>query len=193
MNAYFDQNHGFGKYKNDAIQILRHTIDILNEFDIKYMLISGTLLGYVRHNDFIPWDDDIDILVDSTIRDKINLINDKYKNEVHILEIENHLIKFCKNDGIVINNEKWPFCDLFIYDIDEKTINFFGKKWPLEYFFPLKKVIFNSINTCIPYDAHYFLKINYGKSYLNYYKSPCYTHKDDKIINSVVTVHKNLL
>ncbi|MBO5421465.1 MAG: LicD family protein [Clostridia bacterium] len=47
--------------------ILGNLEDICNELGIKMVLQSGTCLGAVRHNGFIPWDDDIDVMM--TYRD----------------------------------------------------------------------------------------------------------------------------
>ena len=43
------------------LQVGKEVVKILDRHDIPYMLAYGTLLGAVRHQGFIPWDDDFDL------------------------------------------------------------------------------------------------------------------------------------
>ena len=43
------------------LEILRVIDAFCRKHDLKYSLYAGTLLGAVRHQGFIPWDDDLDI------------------------------------------------------------------------------------------------------------------------------------
>lgn len=44
-----------------SYELLKFFDNICNKYDLEYWLDFGTLLGAVRHEDFIPWDDDLDV------------------------------------------------------------------------------------------------------------------------------------
>jgi len=47
--------------QNYDLEILDYFISICRKLNINYVLLAGSVLGAVRHNGFIPWDDDIDV------------------------------------------------------------------------------------------------------------------------------------
>ena len=46
-----------------TLGILKKIIEICDEINVNYFLAYGSLIGAVRHGGFIPWDDDLDIVM----------------------------------------------------------------------------------------------------------------------------------
>lgn len=65
-------------HKNIMLDMLRITDAICKKHNIKYMLFAGTALGAVRHQGFIPWDDDLDIV----------MLRSEYNRFLEVAEIE---------------------------------------------------------------------------------------------------------
>jgi hypothetical protein len=66
--------------------LLRDVTRLLDGERIVYRLSGGTLLGFVRHKSFIPWDDDLDLHVDIGFRKY--LFGDEFANKAHEFDLE---------------------------------------------------------------------------------------------------------
>lgn len=56
---------------------------------IKYYLIAGSALGAVRHNGFIPWDDDIDVGLMREDYEKFLSLKDYFSSDYDVVNYEN--------------------------------------------------------------------------------------------------------
>lgn len=64
------------KLSLEAIQAKEYDIlcvfaDVCDKYQLRYALCGGTLLGAIRHKGFIPWDDDIDVVMPRTDYNKL--------------------------------------------------------------------------------------------------------------------------
>ena len=111
------------------------SLDILKDIDlvcrtnsIKYYVFFGTLIGVVRHKGFIPWDDDIDIVM---LREDYNRFLNIYKD---------------KGKYRLINFENEPKCPFMITRVSDdryQLISDYGPQYKIGTFvdvYPLDKV-----------------------------------------------------
>lgn len=85
----------FDESKKIMVEILSSIDKCCRENNINYSLCWGTLIGAIRHHGFIPWDDDIDVMMSRADYDRfLSLYNDsryeiftptKNKNFIQIL------------------------------------------------------------------------------------------------------------
>ena len=61
------------------LELLQQIADFCEKNNIKYFLAYGTLIGAIRHKGYIPWDDDIDIVMPRDDYDRfLELYNEAY-------------------------------------------------------------------------------------------------------------------
>ena len=88
------------------LEMVKEVDRICRKYDIPYFLYGGTLLGAIRHNGFIPWDDDLDV----------GLLRKDYQRLMKILpdELPEHMV-------------------LQTNDTDPNYFYFFGKAMPTRF------------------------------------------------------------
>ena len=112
--------------KQCELNILCYIDDVCRNNSIEYFLFGGTLIGAIRHNGFIPWDDDIDITLMRNDYERLIAIL-KQSNEFNLLypgmnEYYYQFAKLCdpktyvKEDGLPYVDGLGVWVDIFPLD-----------------------------------------------------------------------------
>ena len=78
------------KLQKAILEMYKDLLDVCNRYGITPYLIGGSALGAVRHEGFIPWDDDIDV---GMIREDYNRFLEVFETEMatqYILNAPNY-------------------------------------------------------------------------------------------------------
>lgn len=168
--------------------VIKYTTLFLEKHQIDYCIESGTLIGCVRHDGIIPWDNDIDIMIFKEGYFKLKtLMNEYNKHNFKILHV---------TPGFKLFYKDIAYGELFLYDYD-KNENIYRMAYPLinknglleptfitsdlyysnqrykkEDLFPTQMVLFEDFSVRAPYNIKEVLLTTYKKNLLECIYSP---------------------
>jgi phosphorylcholine metabolism protein LicD len=185
--------------KHQIIVVLRSMLQDLHSLfemaKITYWIDGGTLLGAIRHQDVIPWDDDADLAVLESDEDKLLSLKSwlnqmgyglsKFWGGYKVYPLNGVDIKYYNrnwkwnevNKEIELEetfNYKYPFVDIFLVkkdgDIFHYANRYVQRVWPNYYhtvqdLLPLKKYQFSDFYLIGPNNPTNYLNRSYGSDW----------------------------
>ena len=189
---YGDNTCGDNPNRDVLHAIFKRWVEIAEINNITYFLTTGTLLGAWRNEDIIPYDRDIDVLIDGRDNVKLELIKDERNfvesdNKFHLILEEdwrqpyNRRRRFKCNGKLVSRYSDhcsfqeplgrlikgYHHLDIYDYKLENGMLSDpseWEKKYPSTEVFPLKKCKFMGIMAYCPKNPKPILQAFYGKN-----------------------------
>lgn len=164
---------------NDRVILMRTVRDfsqILDQNNITYFMYGGTLIGSYRHHGPIPWDDDVDFIVNGTQKDKLRQVLDSLRPQYDVYvptgvsTVAGPQWKFYGNalSRIIHAPFKWPYIDIFFFAENSTHLwddhPHFSKSYRYDKkdVFPLVRRPFGELMLPGPCETHKVLQQNYN-------------------------------
>lgn len=169
----FDQN--IDKMRHIGLRILKVLDYMATKYDFSYFLSYGSLLGAIRHQGFIPWDDDVDIMMTRKDFERFMDVCHQLPDSLDFFPMGNNFLKVMDRYSIVsLDGQRGVAVDIFLLDeksdiyrfqtgSDQKIIDMTSAD-----VFPLRRTKFESQDFLIPANPDKILSAIYG----NYMEFP---------------------
>lgn len=153
-----------------SMRLLTLLDEMADSLGLQLFLAYGTLIGAVRHQGFIPWDDDIDVFM---TRSDFHTLLDHAKDipeEILLLPMGPHFFKFMDRGSLVsLDGKRGIAVDIFMLDdAGQGKLKFYNvhtqahQAYDQSVFFPAKRAPFEQSEFAIPRDHSRILSDIYG-------------------------------
>lgn len=89
--ARFYKEEELERLRQAEMMILRDFMKVCEEHKLRYFAFAGTGIGAIRHQGFIPWDDDIDVALPRKDFEKVlEIMEAEYGDKYYIMNAEHH-------------------------------------------------------------------------------------------------------
>jgi hypothetical protein len=184
---HFFKETGFFNEKELALKYLRDADEILFSEGVDYCIMFGTLLGLLRHDGLIPWDDDLDLIIFDT---------DKFEKKCrHRLEDRGYVVyddmrtlegaerrcgyRIYTEEGLPIHGQTWKFPWFGVWEpaISNNIMTLPPEEfsYSVEDFFPLERRAFLDFKVSVPRLSEEIVKQYYGSDCME----SCFLHNLD--------------
>ena len=159
-------------------------VDVCTLRNITHFMYGGTLLGSYRHHDLIPWDDDIDVLVNVSQRAALNQALAALSPRYTVAEAGPRLKFFSSRSTNTSGYAwKWPYLDICFFKdngthIGDSSWEFAGSVFPKSITFPLHARPLGTMYMNAPFDSYATLLKTYDDLHLCV--THHYSHKNEK-------------